>query len=352
MYFDDLLNWTGGMGRYQFIQIVMLMFPVMMKSIHSMLQNFTAAIPDHHCQIHATNKETSWPNVIANKDSEEVLQVFIPLDEKQIPEKCLRFTSAQWAFVNSSTTGDNVSTADVEPCSDGWIYDRSKFASTIIIEVRAQFIGLFRKKVRADGACKRKRRLLAPSPARVSGSLILLVESPVSRERESRRRFQAQEEALGPAPSSRCQVPDPPGGISCVPRAGEQTSLSSARGSSWPRPQLALPGPWSSRWNLLCPASVRADGAFKRKRRLLAPPPRRVAGSLILPVESPVSRERESRRRFQVQEEALGPAPSSCCRVLDPPGGISCVPRAGEQTSLSIAGGGSWPRPQLALPGP
>ncbi|XP_069064149.1 solute carrier family 22 member 6-B-like isoform X2 [Pleurodeles waltl] len=134
MSFDDLLHRTGGMGRYQFIQIVMLMFPVMMTPIHHLLQNFTAAIPNHHCQIHAKNNETRWPNVIGNNDSKEVLQVFIPLDEKQIPEKCLRFTLAQWAFVNSSTTGDNVSTADVEPCLDGWIYDQSKFASTIITE--------------------------------------------------------------------------------------------------------------------------------------------------------------------------------------------------------------------------
>ncbi|XP_078518230.1 solute carrier family 22 member 6-A-like [Lissotriton helveticus] len=132
MPFGDLLDQTGGMGRFQFIQVIMLAIPVLMMSSHQLLQNFTAAIPDHHCKVKAN--DTRWTNMTETLWSLESLRAFIPLDGKQRLEKCLRFTTAHWGFANPNAMDDNATRANLEPCMDGWVYDRSEFASTIITE--------------------------------------------------------------------------------------------------------------------------------------------------------------------------------------------------------------------------
>ncbi|XP_078516575.1 solute carrier family 22 member 6-A-like [Lissotriton helveticus] len=134
MAFGDLLDQVGGMGRFQYIQVTLLAIPILMMASHNLLQNFTAAFPEYHCQIHATENDTTWANVTEKLGSTEALRAFIPLDENQRPEKCLRFTKAQWRLVNPNITRDNTTRADTESCLDGWIYDRSEFASTIITE--------------------------------------------------------------------------------------------------------------------------------------------------------------------------------------------------------------------------
>ncbi|KAJ1105715.1 hypothetical protein NDU88_003120 [Pleurodeles waltl] len=99
---------------------------------HHLLQNFTAAIPDHHCKVNAVENDTRWTN--STLGSLEVLRAFVPLDGKQKPEKCLRYTTGHWGYVNPNAMEDNATRAHLEPCLDGWIYDPSEFASTIITE--------------------------------------------------------------------------------------------------------------------------------------------------------------------------------------------------------------------------
>ncbi|XP_054426623.1 solute carrier family 22 member 6-like [Pteronotus mesoamericanus] len=123
MAFDDLLKQLGGVGRFQQIQVTLLFLPLLLLFSHITLQNFTAAIPAHHCRPQA--------NASLGKGGE--LEAWLPRDRQGQPASCLRFTSPQSGprFPNGSEANG---TAATEPCVDGWIYDNSTFPSTIVTE--------------------------------------------------------------------------------------------------------------------------------------------------------------------------------------------------------------------------
>ncbi|XP_024203022.1 solute carrier family 22 member 20 isoform X1 [Pan troglodytes] len=125
MAFTDLLDALGGMGRFQLIHMALLLLPCGLLACHNFLQNFTAAVPPHHCRGPANNTEAS------TNDSGAWLRATIPLDQLGAPEPCRHFTKPQWALLspNSSIPG-----AATEGCKDGWVYNRSVFPSTIVME--------------------------------------------------------------------------------------------------------------------------------------------------------------------------------------------------------------------------
>uniref|UniRef100_G1R0J5 Major facilitator superfamily (MFS) profile domain-containing protein n=1 Tax=Nomascus leucogenys TaxID=61853 RepID=G1R0J5_NOMLE len=119
MAFTDLLDALGGIGRFQLIHTALLLLPCGLLACHNFLQNFTAG-PANHTEA-STNDSGAW------------LRATIPLDQLGAPEPCRRFTKPQWALLspNSSVPG-----AATEGCKDGWVYNRSVFPSTIVMEVR------------------------------------------------------------------------------------------------------------------------------------------------------------------------------------------------------------------------
>ncbi|XP_016071840.1 PREDICTED: solute carrier family 22 member 6 isoform X2 [Miniopterus natalensis] len=123
MAFNDLLKQLGGIGRFQKIQVTLLLLPLLLMAPHNILQNFTAAIPAHHCR----------PPASANLSKDGELEAWLPRDRRGRPESCLRFTSLQWGppFPNGTEANGTEAT---EPCPDGWIYDNSTFPSTIVSE--------------------------------------------------------------------------------------------------------------------------------------------------------------------------------------------------------------------------
>ncbi|XP_047374188.1 solute carrier family 22 member 6 [Sciurus carolinensis] len=123
MAFNDLLKQVGGVGRFQLIQVTLVVLPLFLMASHNTLQNFTAAIPTHHCR----------PPAHANLSEDEGLEAWLPRDRQGRPESCLRFTSPQRGLPFPSGTEAN-STEVTEPCTDGWIYDNSTFPSTIVSE--------------------------------------------------------------------------------------------------------------------------------------------------------------------------------------------------------------------------
>ncbi|XP_037694603.1 solute carrier family 22 member 20 [Choloepus didactylus] len=125
MAFTDLLDALGGVGRFQLLYTALLLLPCGLLACHSFLQNFTAAVPPHHCQGPA-NHTTATAN-----HSSAWLQATVPLDRLGVPEPCQRFTEPQWALLNPNTSVPGVAT---EGCKDGWVYDRSVFPSTIVTE--------------------------------------------------------------------------------------------------------------------------------------------------------------------------------------------------------------------------
>ncbi|XP_062053806.1 solute carrier family 22 member 6 isoform X2 [Lepus europaeus] len=123
MAFNDLLKQVGGVGRFQRIQVTLVVLPLLLMASHNTLQNFTAAIPTHHCR----------PPAHANLSKDGGLQAWLPRDTQGRPESCLRFTSPQERppFLNGTEANG---TGTTEPCTDGWIYDNSTFPSTIVTE--------------------------------------------------------------------------------------------------------------------------------------------------------------------------------------------------------------------------
>ncbi|XP_026546027.1 solute carrier family 22 member 6-B-like [Notechis scutatus] len=133
MAFAELLDQVGGMGRFQGLNVALLCFPMLLMAAHNLLQNFTAAVPEHHCRV-ALNKACANGNATGNRDCQALLRVFVPQDGAWRPEKCWRFVTPQWQLLEFNSTGREPTEAEQEPCLDGWTYEGSVFTSTIVTE--------------------------------------------------------------------------------------------------------------------------------------------------------------------------------------------------------------------------
>lgn len=147
MTFADFLEKVGGMGRFQLIHTALLTIPILLMPSHNLLQNFTAAIPDHHCRIDFTTNGSVYPNATHLLAAGDLVKAGIPMNSRHQLEKCRRFVHAQWHLLQSNSTEANDTMMETEPCANGWVYDKTVYTSSIIIEVRRE-IGRHRKECR------------------------------------------------------------------------------------------------------------------------------------------------------------------------------------------------------------
>uniref|UniRef100_A0A8C6X4T5 Major facilitator superfamily (MFS) profile domain-containing protein n=1 Tax=Naja naja TaxID=35670 RepID=A0A8C6X4T5_NAJNA len=135
MTFADILDNVGGMGRFQRMMVSFLAIPLLMLASHNLLQNFTAGIPQHHCQIRIASNATRHGNgTMGNLGADQLLRISIPTDTNRRPEQCRRFVAPEWRFLDPNATLSNETVFDTEACEDGWTYDRSLFSNTIVSE--------------------------------------------------------------------------------------------------------------------------------------------------------------------------------------------------------------------------
>uniref|UniRef100_A0A8C7ETG1 Major facilitator superfamily (MFS) profile domain-containing protein n=2 Tax=Mustelinae TaxID=169418 RepID=A0A8C7ETG1_NEOVI len=127
MAFTDLLDSLGGVGRFQLVYTALLLLPCSLLACHNFLQNFTAAVPGHHCRGSANHTMAATNH----NHSGAWLRATVPLDQLGAPEPCRRFTEPQWALLSPNTS---VHGAATEGCRDGWVYDLSTFPATIVTE--------------------------------------------------------------------------------------------------------------------------------------------------------------------------------------------------------------------------
>uniref|UniRef100_H9GDJ9 Major facilitator superfamily (MFS) profile domain-containing protein n=1 Tax=Anolis carolinensis TaxID=28377 RepID=H9GDJ9_ANOCA len=102
--FGDLLEEVGSTGLFQLFSTVLLSIPVLLLASHNLVQNFSAASPEHRCHLVQLNASR-----IGQDAQSDICQSFV---------------------IRQSSPDANGST----PCHNGWEYDRSVFTSTIVTE--------------------------------------------------------------------------------------------------------------------------------------------------------------------------------------------------------------------------
>ncbi|XP_045039346.1 solute carrier family 22 member 12 isoform X2 [Desmodus rotundus] len=134
MAFSELLDQVGSLGRFQGLQTVALVVPIMWITTHSLVDNFSGAVPSHRCWAPLLDNSTAQASAPAALGPQALLAVSIPLGPNHGPHQCRRFRHPQWQLLDPNATATNWSEAAMEPCVDGWVYDRSIFTSTIVDE--------------------------------------------------------------------------------------------------------------------------------------------------------------------------------------------------------------------------
>lgn len=95
----------------------------MFLACHNLLQNFSAATPNHHCRTELHENDSMYIRHLGNMSAQDLLKVFIPMDLKNKTESCFKYTKPAWHFLGLNDMHINDTEIEREPCTDGWQYD-------------------------------------------------------------------------------------------------------------------------------------------------------------------------------------------------------------------------------------
>ena len=124
MNFDSLLSEINGFGTFQIQLVLIQALSRVTLPCHFLLNNFMAAVPDHHCNVLGDG------GLFGNLTQEQKLG--IPAGPDGTPSSCLMFTKPQYEHLAGFNSSDEAFTVQ---CQKGWVYDNSTYKSTLATEV-------------------------------------------------------------------------------------------------------------------------------------------------------------------------------------------------------------------------
>ncbi|KAJ8248566.1 hypothetical protein GJAV_G00243360 [Gymnothorax javanicus] len=127
MKFEHVLIETDGFSRFQIILLSWMFVAQLVLPCHLLVNNFTAAIPDHRCDISGLDDG----KVFENLTQDQRLIISIPTEGDGTLSSCKMFPEPQFHLLYNSS---NASEIPAVPCQYGWVYDNSTFTSTIATE--------------------------------------------------------------------------------------------------------------------------------------------------------------------------------------------------------------------------
>ncbi|XP_047433321.1 uncharacterized protein LOC125003430 [Mugil cephalus] len=127
MKFDNVLLEIDGFGKFQLWLFLIQVISRMTLPCHFLLNNFMAAVPDHHCDISSLEDG----GVFGNLTYDQKLAVGIPTERDGTPRSCQMFSKPQYQLLSGSNSSEDTVTVR---CQNGWVYDNSTFKSTLVTE--------------------------------------------------------------------------------------------------------------------------------------------------------------------------------------------------------------------------
>ncbi len=136
MLFDEILEHLGDFGPYQRRTFFLVWLMAVPTTWHLMLQVFTAGHSDHWCFAPETNNiDCFYWNLTESECEDAVKGATIPVKNTEEYESCHRYNLTGTDFQFYPGVDPTLYTNSTIPCDAGWIYDRSQYKSTIIMDV-------------------------------------------------------------------------------------------------------------------------------------------------------------------------------------------------------------------------
>ena len=117
--FDDILVKLGEFGKYQKIIYFVLFLPTIFSAMHKMAWVFLGAKVNHRCRLPFEVLENSKSTELYDYNSKANLSNYYTWDDDNT-----RFDQCSWINTDNKES----------QCNNGWIYDRTTFGSSAVME--------------------------------------------------------------------------------------------------------------------------------------------------------------------------------------------------------------------------
>ncbi|XP_016890631.1 solute carrier family 22 member 7-like [Cynoglossus semilaevis] len=128
MKFDDILSEINGFGKFQIMLVLMQMLSRITLPCHFLLNNFMAAVPDHHCNLTSLDDGDA---VFRSLTAEQKVAAGIPTEKHGSPSSCRMYVQPRYQNYSGNSSSEDEGSVH---CQNGWVYDNSTFKSTLATE--------------------------------------------------------------------------------------------------------------------------------------------------------------------------------------------------------------------------